>query len=402
MKKIVALLIMVLVLSVGVAALAEYTPGVTTVADPESPTGFTTTIVFEAPGAEKVDIAGSFAFHWDGQPYGAEPETYYTPAQWEDGMFAIGQESHREPMTKVEGTDYFAITYQLPSGHYQYCFYVDDAEVRVDDPTNPGQYSLVENGGKYTRSVFDVPYDAEKQPKSQDYAYAAKRTDGKVGTTEYVQYTDFEGTPMSLGIYLPYGYDAERAEPYKVLYLSHGGGGDETFWVGGGASSVIFDNLIADGKCEPTVVVTMNNQIYDWKRGEKVAPNVFNAIIPFVEENYNVSTEREGKAFAGLSMGGLTTGYMYRHHTDEFAYYGVISGASTDLEWDKADLETLKKPAVMVGVGQYDFAYNGIVEFEAMLTEMGIEHGYHVVPGAHEWFTWIQLLHTFGGEYLWK
>ena len=174
MKKIVALvLVSLLLMALSLSALADYTPGVTTVADPDSPTGFTTTIVFEAPGAESVTLSGSFAFHKYGRPLGAEHPDYYTPEQWEDGMFAHGQESHKMPMDKVEGTDYFVKVLQLPSGHYQYAFYVDNAETRVDDPTNPGQYALVENGGKYTRSVFDVPYNAEKQPKSQDYIYAA-------------------------------------------------------------------------------------------------------------------------------------------------------------------------------------------------------------------------------------
>lgn len=405
MKKFFALLIATMLVLISVSAFADYTPGVTTVADPDSPTGFTTTIVYEAPGAETVTLSGSFAFHKYGRPLGAEHADYYTPEEWEDGMFAHGQESHKMPMEKVEGTDYFVKTLQLPSGHYQYCFYVDNSETRVDDPTNPGQYALVENGGKYTRSVFDVPYDAEKQPKSQDYAYAAKRTDGKVGKVEYVAYTDINGNPASLGIYTPYEYDASREEPYKVLYLSHGAGGDETFWYGGGAAAEVFDNLIADGKMEPTLIVTMNNTTYEWN-WDVVLPNIKNYIIPFVEENYNVCTEASGKAFAGLSMGGMTTTQVYYNYTEDFDYYGMFSAFVSDLDWAAKDLAVLQKPTVMMGAGIYDYLLVGnskcVAEGSVAMRKLGVDHYYHEVPGAHEWFTWIQLLNIFGENYLWK
>lgn len=406
MKKIVALFIASLLLfALSMSALADYTPGVTTVADPDSPTGFTTTIVYEAPGAETVTLSGSFAFHEYGHPLGAEYSDYYTPEEWKDGLFAHGQESHKMEMEKVEGTDYFVKTLQLPSGHYQYCFYVDGAETRVDDPTNPGQYALIENGGKYTRSVFDVPYDAEKQPKSQDYAYAAKRTDGKVGTLEYVPYTDVNGNPASLGVYTPYGYDAKREEPYKVLYLSHGKGGDETFWFGGGAAAEVFDNLIADGKMEPTFIITMNNEVYDWN-WDVVLPNIKDCIVPFVEANYNVCTESSGKAFAGLSMGGMTTTQVYYNYTEDFDYYGMFSAFVSDLDWAAKDLAVLQKPSIMMGAGYYDFLLAGstkaVVEGSVAMRTLGVDHYYYEVPGAHEWFTWIQLLRIFGETVLWK
>ena len=404
-KTIVTLLSLMLLLSVCAFASAEdYTPGVTVAENPDSPTGYTTTIVFEAPGANKVDLAGSFAFYYDDPEIrGKTPETYYTPAEYQEGMFAIGQESHREPMTKVEGTDLFVISYNLPSGHYQYCFYVDEDTVRKDDPTNPGQYANVENGGKYTRSVFDVPY-AEVQGNVQDYAYAAKIENA--GEINYVAYTDIQGNPASLGIYTPYGYDADRAEPYKVLYLSHGGGGDETFWFGGGAAGNIFDNLIANGEMEPALIVCMNNQIYSWDY-DVVCPNVVDTIIPFIEANYNVVKDPSGRAFAGLSMGGMTTCNMLYRYSDQFSAFGIFS--CPDLTPDFAGLgaEKLNSVTLFAGAGIYDMAYSGdqkrsYKELCDLFDEMGVTYTKLEVPGAHEWFTWIQLLHSFAQNYLWK
>lgn len=215
---------------------------------------------------------------------------------------------------------------------------------------------------------------------------------------------------MSMGIYLPYGYDANRAEPYKVLYLSHGGGGDETFWVGGGASREVFDNAIADGAVEPTIVVTMNNQIYGWDYTGKLIPNLFNAIIPYMEANYNVSKEASGRAYAGLSMGGMTTTNMYYHCTEQFGYYGMISASDVSMDFSVKDIEVLKAPKIMVAAGIFDMALssddptrtNTAEALCKLLDSLGVEYGYHEVQGGHEWFTWIQTLNIFARDYLWK
>lgn len=412
MKKIIALALSVMMLlSVCSFALAEdYTPGVTVTANPESKTGYTVTIVYEAPGADKVDLAGSFAFYYDDPEIRSKtPETYYTPAEYAEGMFAIGQESHREPMTKVEGTDLFVIQYDLPSGHYQYCFYVGDDTVRKDDPTNPGQYANVENGGQYTRSVFDVPY-AEVQGSAQDYAYAAKLPADKAGTITYVNYDAVDGSKGALGIYTPNGYDANRAEPYKVLYLANGTGGNETFWYGGGAAANIFDNLIANGEMEPSLIVCMNAEKYtfsdpfEWDYDTQVE-DIAKNIIPFVEANYNVQADENGRAFAGLSRGAFLTSRVMAKYPELFKYFGMLSGGNSTLDIsDKLDV--IKTRNIMMGAGCYDFLYSGnsssVAAYEEYLKNQGVECTNYTVHGAHEWFTWIQLLHDLGLNHLWK
>lgn len=389
----------------------EYVPGVTVEEDADSPTGYTAVFIYEDEKAETVKLSGSFGMATDEHEQGVEPE-YTSPHEWQDGMFPIGQETYSEEMEKVEGTDLWIDKLPLPSGHYQYCFYVDDSETRVYDPTNPPSASSVEGGGAYTRSVFDVPYDEEKQPNETDFSFAAKRTDDQKGEVSYVAYEDLSGETRSMGVYLPYGYDAEREEGYKVLYLAHGTGGNEAFWFGGGAAAEIFDNLIAEGTTEPTIVVTMNAELYlaegeefEWDY-DMCIDNIMNAIIPYIEENYNVDTNPESRAFAGLSRGAMLATKVYFDHAKDFNYFGFFSGAMNKLDWENADTEELAEPDIMMGCGIYDFALNmdglSMETFDATMTELGIEHSVLKVNGAHEWFTWMQLLYNFAGEHLWK
>lgn len=257
-------------MSINVAAnaaeAAELVPGVTVTADEASATGYTVTFVYEDADAEQVQLRGAFTFYYDEPAIrGGSPKIYATPDEWQNGMFEAGDESLTVDMEKVDGTDYWTTSMPLPCGHYQYVFLVDgDSQTKLEDPTNPMEAFGVENGFHYDRSTFYVPYDAEKQSESIDFSYMAPREDGQVGTVSYTNYTDANGNAAQLGIYLPNGYDGNSEVPYKVLYLSHGGGGNETDWFAGGSVDYIFDNLIAEGTTEPAIIVTMNNASLEW------------------------------------------------------------------------------------------------------------------------------------------
>ena len=393
---------------------AELTPGVTVAEDADSPTGYTVTFVYEAADATEVTLTGAFTFYnLDESIRGKTPEEYITPYDWENnGMFEAGDESYSEAMTKVEGTDYWTISLPLPCGHYQYVFHVDGAEEKLEDPTNPMEASGVENGMHYDRSTFYVPYDAEKQSEAIDFSYMAPREDGKSGEVTYVNYTDCNGEAAPLGVYLPYGFDADREEPYKVLYLSHGGGGNETDWFAGGSVDYIFDNMIAGGTVEPTVLITMNNTAYEWNF-DVVIDNLTNNIIPYVEENYNVCSEASGKAFAGLSMGGMTTSNVLYNCADQFGYFGIMSGADVGKDFSTLDIEKMKEPVIMLGAGVYDFGLEREIPegqedgftvkgLSKKLDDNGISYGWEEALGSHDWNTWPQLIKVFAEEYLWK
>lgn len=393
---------------------ADLVPGVTVTEDADSPTGYTVTFVYEDADAKEVSLTGSFAFYYDEESVrGVTPETSFSPYEWQNGMFEAGDEAYTEPLQKVEGTDYWTVSMPLPSGHYQYVFHVDGSEEKLEDPTNPMEASGVENGNAYNRSTFYVPYDAEKQSDSIDFSYMAPRAAEESGTVEYVNYTDCNGDVRPLGVYLPSGYDADSADPYKVLYLSHGGGGNEVDWFAGGSVDYIFDNLIAEDKVDPMIIVTMDNNPYmeGFSVGDSLIENLMNCIIPYMEENYNVSTEADGRAYAGLSMGGMITTNVLFDKWDQFGYFGIFSAADTNLDFSESDIDAVALPSVLMGGGIYDF---GLVKedisqmdltihtLKSTFEDLGYAFGYAEVYGSHDWNTWPQLIKIFAEEYLWK
>ena len=390
---------------------SELTPGVTVIADEESATGYSATFVYEDAEAESVTLVGGMAFFYDDGTVAANPEVAYTPYEWKPDMVPSGDGGFSTEMTKVEGTDYWTVEVPLPNGKYLYAYNVDNAEKNISDPANVPMTAEVENGNAFDRSVFYVPYDSEKQAGYKDWSFLMEREDEQKGSVSFVNYDDLDGTARPLGVYLPYGYDENAEEPYKVLYLSHGGGGNETDWFYGGSANYIFDNLIAEGEVEPTIIVTMNNSVYEWDY-DKIITNLTEYIVPYMEENYNVSADPSGKAFAGLSMGGMTTSHVYYDCADQFGYFGIFSGSDASIDLNSLDIDVLKKPFIMIGAGRYDMAYindsygqendRTSLGLKDNFDEIGISYRFHVVDGSHDWFVWPQLLNIFAENYLWK
>ncbi len=152
-----------------------------------------------------------------------------------------------------------------------------------------------------------------------------------------------------MGVYLPPGYDADRATPYKTIYMQHGGGQDQSDWMNMGDVPVIMDNLIADGTTEPAVVVT---PYLDYMgNGAQGYPNLRNVIVPFIEGNYNVSTDAIDRAFAGLSLGSIATQNIINFDATEFGYYGPWSGGMSV----RATTANVDKPYMLYGGGRWDF-----------------------------------------------
>lgn len=162
-------------------------------------------------------------------------------------------------MSKKEGTNYWTIDVPLPSGHYLYNYKVDGSN--LTDPANGPMKSTAESGSTAKLSTVDVPY-ASVQGASIDFSFMMPQKNTASGQIVFKDYTDVDGNKAPLAIYLPSGYDANRTRGYKVLYLSHGGGGNETEWFSSGSTHHVFDNLIAKGAVEPTIVVTMSNGVY--------------------------------------------------------------------------------------------------------------------------------------------
>jgi S-formylglutathione hydrolase FrmB len=266
----------------------------------------------------------------------------------------------------------------------------------VTDPANPPIYApdgLTGNARRAFNKV-NVPYDAEKQNFAPMAAREIEnpRPDSAKGTWSYVP-IQIGTTTRTLGVYEPPGYDPSRAEPYKTIYMQHGGGQDQSDWMNIGSVPVIMDNLLQDGLTEPAIVVTTNSQYL----GSAAAgyPNLRDIILPFIETHYNVSTHPMDRAFAGLSLGGFITSNIINFDPTQFGYYGPWSGGVSV----NNNTPNLGVPYILWGGGQWDFGLPNPAQVAARTNAFGKNL---VVAGAHDFNAWNQLFTMFARDYLWK
>jgi enterochelin esterase-like enzyme len=322
-------------------------------------------------------------------------------------------------MTKQADGFWTITTPPLVPGLHYYSLVIDGAEV-----ADPGSHAFF-GGGKHASAV-EVP-----EPGSTYYAIQ-KVPHGQVREVWYD--SKVTGTWRHALVYLPPGYDEQGKTRYPVLYLQHGGGEDETGWIRQGRANFILDNLIAEGSCKPMIVV----MAYGYARRAGVpAPDltglpfesperrkamldmtaafeadVTEALIPFVDTTYRTIADREHRAMAGLSMGGMQTFHITLNHLDLFSHIGGFSGAMRLALGDqKLDPKTAyngvfadptafaKKVRLLwlgVGTEEPERMREGIRSLHASLTEAGIRHVYVESPGTdHEWQTWRRNLKDF-------
>ena len=430
LSRVVSLLAL-LSLSAGAIAPAAFADepaiveGPTITADAASPTGYTVTFVYHNPNATLVRLAGDLTLLGIGTG-----TTRYQPEEWQQGRYHSGGTEFLRDM--AQGPDgYWSVSVPLHAGGLSYWYRVTDptqgwTNHRIwdpasshprptTDPANPINSTpfRVRNNSDVLDAVY-VPY-AEKQndPVLEARAqYELPIADASQrGTVQYVPYTTIlGGAGFHLGIYLPAGYDPDRAEPYKVVYLAHGFFGDETDFMIPVNVPNILDNMTAKGEIEPTVVVTMGNHFtgtvpFTSYNQTNAANNLVQVILPLVEANYNVSTEREGRGYGGFSYGGFTGGVVIRTYPTTFGFYGFFSG--------NPSLTTANYDSIAAAVGTDDltvFLGNGI--FEGTLNSQNAiadnfrARGYSAataqVPGAHDGMTAGQLFTIFARDYLWS
>ena len=241
-------------------------------------------------------------------------------------------------------------------------------------------------------------------------------------------------------IYTPPGYEANQTR-YPVLYLLHGGGGDEDAWVTMGRANVILDNLLAAGKAKPMIVVMPNGNATQtvsqgYAYGPTPAPQSVQApappplqaaagggrgaaaprppqpypgsypeslvkdVIPFVEKTYRAIANKDNRAIAGLSMGGGHTLMATNNNPGVFGYIGVFSsGPRTVDEAYEKHLEAVKAGGVKfywTGAGTTDMAREGTMNLHSLLEKHGFKTSYKEIPGSHYWFLWRDFLGDFG------
>lgn len=223
------------------------------------------------------------------------------------------------PMQKNDQGIWSVTIDSLAPDYYTYSLVVDGTS--INDPSN----RQVQTGWNGFQSMFAVPGPDPWLP-------AAGVARGAISRHRFR--SNIAGDEREFFVYTPAGYDPRRSRPYPILYLLHGLGDDAERWMNGGAAPVILDNLIAQGRAVPMVVVTPLGY------GTSAGPNADSAaivtgstkillgeVMPLVEKAYNVSRNRDQRAIAGLSMGGAEAIYTALNHIDEFAWVGSFSGA---------------------------------------------------------------------------
>lgn len=231
---------------------------------------------------------------------------------------------------------------------------------------------------------------------------------GNIETVEYESET--VGTKRRAVIYTPPEYSEN--DTYPVLYLLHGIGGTETEWLDNGNPQVILDNLYAEGKLEPMIIVMPNGRAMkdDRATGDIFAPekveafaifedDLLNDLIPFIEETYPVHTNRENRALAGLSMGGGQSLNFGLGNLDRFSWVGGFSSAPNTKEPEALvpDPEKAKEQLKLLWIscGEEDRLMNFSKRTHDYLAEHSVPHIFYVEPGGHDFKVWKNDLYLF-------
>ena len=332
-------------------------------------------------------------------------------------------DSQRYPAKKGEDGFWTATSEpQVPGFHY-YRVFIDGAEVN-----DPGSHAFYGTGKD--ASGIEIP------EKGVDFYLPKDVPHGEVRERSYFSNTTKDW--RRIFVYTPPGYDNDRDARYPVLYLQHGGGEDETGWPKQGRVAFILDNLIAERKARPMLVVMERG--YARRPGDPApaprpparppAPGqnppprpdfsrMFGAfeevmvkdLIPMIDATYRTIPDRDHRAMAGLSMGGMQTFQITLKHLDLFSHIGGFSGGGGGFGGVAFDPKTAnggvmadadafnKKVRVLwlgIGTTEPQRMYESVKNYHQALEKAGIKHVYYESPGtSHEWLTWRRSLHEF-------
>ena len=304
----------------------------------------------------------------------------------------------KEDMTKMTDGYWMYTTPPMAPGLHYYTIKIDGAE--VSDPSSYAYY-----GGGKDASMVEIPesgvdyYDVKNVPHGEirEIWYNSKIT----------------GDWRHAFVYTPPDYDTRMKKRYPVLYLQHGGGEDETGWVRQGRVNFILDNLIAAGKAKPMLIVMANGnaQPAGWKmpdmngkgfgspefqeamrhRMQAFEDDEVQVLIPYIDSHFRTVADRDHRAMAGLSMGGMETHSITLAHPDTFSYYALLSGGTYNADELVNHKGTLK--LVFMSCGSRE-GPDGVKNAAAGLNEAGIKAVSYVSDQtAHEFQTWRRSLH---------
>jgi enterochelin esterase family protein len=346
------------------------------IVSPEVHPDKTITVRFNAPNASEVTLIGEL----DGKTY---------------------------PMTKGADGVWSVTVGPWPHDVYNYQFRVDG--IVAMDPVNP---SVKLGFGAFPpASMVEVPADGPGFEDAQDVPHGTVRME--------TYHSKTMGVPRTLWIYTPPGYDRGNTR-YPVFYLLHGSGNIDSSWMLTGRANYILDNLIAEHKAKPMIIVnpfgyprqgigtgpdkmvTDPSQApgsFGGQQNSLFAKDLLDDVIPFVEKTFRTLPGADNRALGGLSMGGGQTVAIGFTHPDTFHSLVVMSAGATNAEQTYPDF--FKDPAAInkkmkllwMGVGKDDRIGESTKALDASLTAKGINHTFRLTDGRHEWVVWRHHLH---------
>jgi len=282
---------------------------------------------------------------------------------------------------------------------YNYRFTVNG--VATSDPSNPMLGSADRGNGS---SLLEVKGDKPSEWSIQPVPH------GNIHINTYVSKT--MNAPRNIYIYTPPGYETSTTR-YPALYLMHGAGGSESSWVTAGRANLILDNLIAEGKAKPMIIVMpygRAGQSTTFGPAPVVVPedqknltfpnDVVPDVIEFAEKNYRIAAGADNRAIAGLSMGGNQTLIIGLNHLDLFHYVGAFSPVIMNANADQDFKSLLNDPTgankklkvFNIYIGKEDTLYMSNVSFHQLLDQHHIKHTFTETEGAHVWWNWRDYL----------
>lgn len=276
---------------------------------------------------------------------------------------------------------------------YTYEFLIDGVKM-VDPQNHLGQYrpSWIEVPGREAEflALRDVPHGAIHQ-----HYYRSRSIPGV----------------RRLHVYTPPGYHQSPEARFPVLYLLHGSGETDQAWSTIGRAGIILDNLVAEGKAKPMVIVMPYGHTappsakgFPFSASDGRFPeDLLRDVMPFVEKEYRISQRREDRAIAGFSMGGAQTLLVGLKNLDRFSHLGVFSwGRGREFFQERVPVvlsqpESINRQVKVfwIGCGRADFFYKGPKAMHECLNELGIRHVFVESDGGHSWVNWRRYLHEF-------
>ncbi|HSP69950.1 MAG TPA: alpha/beta hydrolase-fold protein [Bryobacteraceae bacterium] len=311
------------------------------------------------------------------------------------GDFATGAQA----MTKGPDGVWSLTVGPLRPALYNYKFTIDG--IATTDPSNP---MFGTNDRANGQSLLEVKGDKPSPWSLQPVPH------GNIHIHTYVSKT--MNATRNIYIYTPPGYETSTAR-YPALYLMHGAGGSESSWVTAGRANLILDNLIAEGRAKPMIIVMpygRAGQSTTFGPAPVVVPedqknltfpnDVVPDVIDFAEKNYRITPGADNRAIAGLSMGGNQTLIIGLNHLDLFHYVGAFSPVIMNANADQDFRSLLNDPAAAnkklkvfnIYIGKEDTLYTSNVSFHKLLDQHQIKHLFTETEGAHVWWNWRDYL----------